>query len=263
MCAFKLGETVLVYWGDSLYEAKILDIEANKVFGGLTYFVHWLRWPARWDMWMDEDALIRDSSENRQLMNQANAEAKKNLGDWKRQGLNKRSDRIKTEKHSCAKKETKKGKEESESGEEESQENQEQTMDSHSLSTQRSLFDALRVEIPEALSQLLLMDYEMSEEEHRSLMLPRRPNVNEILCKFTNWIDQNHHDAKLNAVVFAEGMHKYFDQVLGMRLLLDSEQEQYAGVAQVGKYAPSELYGVEHLLRLVSTEVDCFGLISL
>lgn len=202
---------------------------------------------------------MKDSPENRKLMKETNAEVKKKLVSQKKESGKKRKNQVKAEKNVSAKKRKSKEDTESESDEEIPSKKRNpvrKSMDQmfeDPLSNQRALFDVLKAPVPENLTQLLLMDYELFGEQRKRLVLPRSPSVVEILEKFVSRIGKDNEGAKANVAVFAEGIQRYFDQVLGSRLLLECEMEQYEGVRQIAKDVPSRIYGAEHLLRLLSS----------
>ncbi|KAF6259217.1 MRG-domain-containing protein [Scenedesmus sp. NREL 46B-D3] len=87
----------------------------------------------------------------------------------------------------------------------------------------------LDVELPAALQKQLLDQYDAMHDEGRTVALPRRPNVAQILQGYVQYV--------------------YFDKALYQCLLYRPERQQAQQALGAGQ-APSVVYGAEHLLRL-------------
>ncbi|KAF2355650.1 RNA binding activity-knot of a chromodomain [Trinorchestia longiramus] len=86
------GERVLCYEPDPtkakvLYESKVLQIVYNKDTRGkkqIEYLIHFQGWNASWDRCVDEDLVLRDTEDNRELQRRLMEEAQIKLKEKKK-----------------------------------------------------------------------------------------------------------------------------------------------------------------------------------
>ncbi len=70
MSEFAVNEKVLAWQGENLWVAKILKLETNRVK------IHYDGWNSSYDEFVPHDQIIKDSPENRKLMQELKAKTK-------------------------------------------------------------------------------------------------------------------------------------------------------------------------------------------
>ncbi|KAJ7933213.1 MRG-domain-containing protein [Mycena leptocephala] len=80
------------------------------------------------------------------------------------------------------------------------------------------------------------------------MTLPRSPCVQEILDE----LEKTEHRRHCTTGAIAAGLVAFFDQVLGRNLLYRPEHAQYLEMCH-GEIMPNQIYGAEHLLRMLVT----------
>jgi hypothetical protein len=112
--------------------------------------------------------------------------------------------------------------------------------------------------IPPMLQKQLLLDSEQIEKEHKWVHLPKslETSVDFLLAEWVKSKAGKKDKAHELTVAVAQAIGVYFDKLLNVRLLYRSEsaqlkQLQAARGAASKKF--SQIYGVEHLLRLFGT----------
>ena len=55
---FTLGQMVFCYYGQVLYEAKIIKIKVDESDGTSYYYVHYHGWKAKYDQWVLESRYV-------------------------------------------------------------------------------------------------------------------------------------------------------------------------------------------------------------
>ena len=113
----------------------------------------------------------------------------------------------------------------------------------------------LDLSIPDILKARLVDDWEWITKDQRLVPLPRKPSVAEILTEYRLTVPLKR-PGSAEADIFDEimnGLQQYFEKCLGTILLYRFERQQYADIRK--KYGDqirlSEVYGAEHLLRLL------------
>lgn len=107
---------------------------------------------------------------------------------------------------------------------------------------------AIDLEVPAALKQQLLAEYDAVHDDHKLVPLPRQPNVGDILDQYLQYAMGKQTSAEAEEDMVA-GLKLYFDKALYHCLLYKSERHQADKVLAGGR-VPSSVYGAEHLLRL-------------
>jgi len=112
----------------------------------------------------------------------------------------------------------------------------------------RDAADRVRVVLPKELKDQLVSDWERVTREPRAWVpLPRDPCVTAVLDRFV----ARRGAKKWRSV--ADAVRSYFDAALPKLLLYRYEREQWESVkARRAGAAPSDVYGAEHLLRLLA-----------
>uniref|UniRef100_A0A383VIF0 Uncharacterized protein n=1 Tax=Tetradesmus obliquus TaxID=3088 RepID=A0A383VIF0_TETOB len=106
----------------------------------------------------------------------------------------------------------------------------------------------LALELPAALQKQLLDQYDAMHDEGRTVALPRRPNVAQILQGYVAYVREKQGESAAEEDIVM-GLQVYFDKALYQCLLYRPERQQAQQALAAGQ-APSAVYGAEHLLRL-------------
>lgn len=113
----------------------------------------------------------------------------------------------------------------------------------------------LGLQIPDTLKARLIDDWQWTTKDERLVPLPRQPTVAEILQELRSVLPAKRRGSAAadNEDEVFNGLLGYFDKCLGTILLYRFERQQYADIRRhYGHDARmSEIYGVEHLLRLL------------
>ncbi|KAG2179461.1 hypothetical protein INT44_006307, partial [Umbelopsis vinacea] len=241
---FADDERVLCYHGPMLYEAKVLksanvDEEGRQ---GPHYFVHYRRWKQTWDEWVPEDRVLKWTETNLQKQTQL-----KEAHNRKKPARSSTSTSITTEK----------------SHDGESRGRKRARDSSLDKAKEEELMNKVEVklDIPEQLKGFLVDDWENVTKTQQLISLPRKPNVSDILEDYLDHamkaskralpLTENIRasDELLTEVV--RGIKLYFNKTLEDSLLYRSERKQHADImAKHDSALPSDIYGVEHFLRL-------------
>jgi mortality factor 4-like protein 1 len=222
---FKEGEKILAYHQSLIYEAKVLKAEMrpdpNKRIEGKKkpyYLIHYQGWNDRWDEWVDDTRLLKFTDENREIQQKIKEEHKKVLG--------KRKDKKDAGKSSKKKKN-----------------------ETPPSMTEKKEGLKMEINIPQSLKNKLIDDWESIVHEKNLVPLPRNPSVAQILYEYAKSKPPQPGQGEFDEV--AEGVKAYFDRALGTLLLYKFERQQYSEILKSFPSKPmSEIYGVEHLLRL-------------
>ena len=108
----------------------------------------------------------------------------------------------------------------------------------------------LELSLPAVLRLQLLADMDAVAREGRSVPLPRRPCVREVLARYVELrTPRSKTKADASVAEVAEGLLRYFDEALP-RVLLYAEEKFLHAQWMVSGTKPSEVYGAEHFLRL-------------
>ncbi|KAL4577465.1 hypothetical protein LXL04_013574 [Taraxacum kok-saghyz] len=218
---FSDGEKVLAYHGPRIYEAKVQKSEIRK--NEWKYFVHYLGWSKTWDEWVGVDRLMKNSEEN--ILKQQALDKKQGVERNPKSGG--RSNQTKPKISSGTKGKKRKN-------------------DSSTEKEIASVDKLINIEIPSALKQQLVDDWEFVNEQDKLVELPRSPNIDDIFEKYLEYKSKKMTDSVGEIV---KGLRCYFDRALPVILLYNKERHQYRE-AVTDNVSPSTIYGAEHLLRL-------------
>jgi mortality factor 4-like protein 1 len=113
--------------------------------------------------------------------------------------------------------------------------------------------DALRwFELPDMLKRTILDDFAYVSERGQLYELPPRVNVANILHAWVRHRMRHQEGGVASIQAFADSLQRYFDAALCRMLLYEDEQAQYRQLMTGNpEKRASELYGGEHLLRLL------------
>ncbi|BBN03313.1 mortality factor 4-like protein 1 [Marchantia polymorpha subsp. ruderalis] len=235
---FKEGDKVLAYHGPLIYEAKVQRAEFRK--NEWKYFVHYLGWSKNWDEWVGTNRLMELSDENlerqKKLFKDQNVD-KQSKGRVS-QGKQKTLTESKGEKEGGKTNSVPKGKKrksESTVSEEKDADEPDQVM---------------KIPLPPVLKKQLVDDWELIQSG-KSIKLPRKPSVDEILKTYRELKTKREGTDEDSIGEVLDGLQAYFDRALPAMLLYKQERAQYAeAVSEGSSKRPSLIYGAEHLLRL-------------
>ncbi|KAI8987085.1 MRG-domain-containing protein [Pilobolus umbonatus] len=223
-------ERVLCYHGSFLYEAKILKKEKREE-DSCQYFVHYKGWKQTWDEWVTEDRMMKYNETN--LQKQKHIKESNTRRKPSRSSLSNTSLQEQTESRSRKR-------------------YRDSSLDKIRLQEEDKRPE-VKIVIPESLKSLLVDDWENITKNRQILCLPRDMTVNRIFEAYKAQTTEK--DETLDEYI--KGLLLYFNKSLGTSLLYRSERKQYEEMC-IDK-EPSEIYGVEHLLRLF---VECPVLIN-
>jgi len=116
----------------------------------------------------------------------------------------------------------------------------------------------LIIELPEELKSLLVDDFDLISRQRKTLMVPGRLSVTNLLDSFCEEVKRSSggrgKSSKVTGVEdVCQGLTQYFNATLGTRLLYKFERVQYSDILKEHPGVPmSKLYGPIHLLRLLT-----------
>lgn len=211
--AFEVGQQVLAFDYGKLYVAKVINTKTNSE-GIIEYRLHYNGWKKKWDSWLKEENIHPDNEESRALQARLDSVVFVQDPGQSKHVSKKGGDAFSDDPND----------------------------------------DLIRLIIPHTLQKQLIDDHARIKEG-RLYNLPRKPVAAAILEQFLAAKREEEQgnaceDAILTEMV--QGLKTYFDSGLGMILLYPEEYSQYetARMARPG-VPPCEIYGIEHLLRLV------------
>ncbi|KAJ8770682.1 hypothetical protein K2173_021329 [Erythroxylum novogranatense] len=219
---FSEEERVLAYHGSRIYQAKVLKIEYRKK--EWRYLVHYLGWSKNWDEWVGKGRLLKDNEENirlqQDLVNSTGADK-----------TSKFRHAAHTKPKSSAVAKGKKGRDDS------------------SIEKDLPSEKCIKVQIPSILKKQLADDWEFVNQQQKLVKLPRSPNVDDILTKYSEYKSKKDGMVTDSLGEFLKGIRCYFDKALPAMLLYTEERQQFHDSVE-NDVSPSTVYGAEHLLRL-------------
>ncbi|GMG36576.1 unnamed protein product [[Candida] boidinii] len=113
----------------------------------------------------------------------------------------------------------------------------------------------ITLQIPTELKSLLVDDWELITKNKKLVNLPSAINVEKILFDYEEIYFKDLHKGSVdydNGLEIFQGLKLYFNRSLGSILLYQLERKQLKDLSQeFSSKLPSELYGAEHLLRLI------------
>lgn len=269
---------VLCFHGPLIYEAQILDAEiwdaksTKTEQTGPHYFVHYKGWNKKWDEWVPASRVLKDNEEGRakqgmvkSVQKAASGKAKDDKTTKDKQEKDKVSERGGASGISSSRKDTVVAGSSKDSHKAGKKRPRDVAFDSEDAYLKRP---EIKIPIPDVLKVKLVDDWEYITKNHQLVTLPRTPNVKEITEEFKAYVESKKANAagagantaggKLTRsdAVLAEvmnGIVLYFDKALGNNLLYRFERAQYLDIRRkTGELKPmSEVYGAEHLLRLI------------
>ncbi|KAJ7159853.1 MRG-domain-containing protein [Mycena crocata] len=262
--SYSAGENVLCYHGPLIYVAKILKTqtvdEKNTITGkeGWHYFVHYKGWKTTWDEWVPAARLLKDNEVNRALQKSLQKDAPATAAAARSHPKASTSTSKETGTGTSASATTRSG----------------TRKETGTRGTKRGRDDAdgvrrpeMKLNIPEQIKVKLVDDWETVTKDNKLVTLPRDPTVEDLLKQFEAYLKETKpphlKDPEKLAPTVVSGLQVYFDRSLANHLLYRFERPQYTNVR--AKYITgqevvigqekemSEIYGAEHLLRMLVT----------
>ena len=222
---FEEGDKVLAKHKGRFYEAKVLEVayEDNE----WNYYVHYIGWNKSWDEWIGHECALEHTEEN--IEKQGVNQGVKSAMAWRVSKMKPRCPNVARGR-----------KRKQDSVDEVVTPMEENLVPSDNL---------LTFNIPPALRKQLMDDCEFVTQMQKLVELPRSPNVDDILKKYTD--SKMKKDGRISNSVeeILKGLRCYFDNALPVMLLYNNERKQYEKTVS-GDVSPSTVYGAEHLLRL-------------
>ncbi|KAI8145902.1 MRG-domain-containing protein [Fennellomyces sp. T-0311] len=248
---FDKDERVLCYHGLLLYEAKIINVERRVEESEEErpyYLVHYKGWKQTWDEWVSDERVLKWTDTNLQKQQQLKEmHARRKPSSRSSSSISRQDSEVRgrtRQRDSSADKARAVGCVFMDTQSRWEQEEE---------SVRRSEF---KLPIPELLKGHLVDDWENVTKNHQLVPLPRTPSVSEILQQYFHGargrLTPTRDDETLQLVV--DGIKLYFDKSLGSSLLYNPERKQYEDL-QATQKAPSDVYGIEHLLRLFAVQM--------
>ncbi|KAI5122398.1 hypothetical protein M0805_002949 [Coniferiporia weirii] len=252
--AYAPNERVLCYHGPLVYEAKVLKAEnwdeTTSQAGGIGphFFVHYKGWKQTWDEWVPAHRLLKFNETNLALQKQLIAQSKE------AQAASASTTKVQKTTGTASGRATgaggrKEGTRGTKRGREEDDGSRKPDM---------------KLTIPDILKVQLVDDWENVTKNAQLVPLPRSPNVAELLQEFIAFSSSQKEPLPRAAALLptvVSGLRLYFDRALGANLLYRFERPQYRQQRElyvtgshviVGQQKEmSEVYGAEHLLRMI------------
>ncbi|KAG5030738.1 hypothetical protein JHK82_014343 [Glycine max] len=227
---YAVGEKVLVYHSDCLYEAKLRQAEYHNT-KGWHFLVHYLGWKKSWDEWLDLDRLMKHTEENMRKKHDLDEK----LGNDKN---------AKIPRGSLAKSKT-------------TNVSRGRKRRNESVIKEKPAVDLeklVNIQIPPTLKKQLVDDCEFITHLGKLVKLPRTPNVKGILKNYFDYRLKKCGSMGDSVEEIMKGLSCYFDKALPVMLLYKNEHQQYQEACPANVF-PSAIYGAEHLLRLFDGSV--------
>ncbi|KAF7329018.1 MRG-domain-containing protein [Mycena venus] len=263
---YNAGENVLCYHGPLIYVAKVLKVqtpaegdEKNAVTGkeGQHYFVHYKGWKTTWDEWVPATRLLKDNEVNRLKQKELQKEHPTSASAARKEP--KASAAASKEAAAATASASTRSGTRKETG---------------TRGTKRGRDDPdgtrrpeMKLNIPEQIKVKLVDDWETVTKDNKLVTLPRSPTVEELLKEFEAYLKETKpahlKDPLALAPTVVSGLQVYFDRSLANHLLYRFERPQYTTIRSkyitgqnvvIGQEKEmSEIYGAEHLLRMLVT----------
>lgn len=264
---FRPGMKALAYHGPLVYEAKVIKVLkvlergqmivdigegktepvlSNKIPAFLrdkdAYFLHYKGWSSKWDEWVSSERIMEFNDDNLGLSRELRNARKKTIERLDSSRLNDDADatharsRRKILKTSL----TKDGR-------------------SYGLAKRRKpevkqIYEVV-LPIRPRLKCILVDDWEIITKDRKLVNLESTTPVSVILQNYLRFKQESGREEEYDtAKEMAYGYRTYFDEVFSLRLMYRFERLQYIEeVNRIGPFQPSDVYGLEHLLRLLVT----------
>ncbi|CAF2520620.1 unnamed protein product [Rotaria sp. Silwood2] len=261
---FNINEPVFALHQGKTYKAKILESKLDEDTNEWQYYIHYDGWNKKWDTWAQADVLQKRTEKTEELFNKMNSTIKKT--DSKRSSSNKPTNKRSTISPGDTSLQIQinaaDDSHDSSSTTATSKENNKRTRKRQRTDSVEKLktFEnkvVIEIKLSDEIKICLSHDWHLINNEHKLLIIPCQPTVEEI----TNLYRQSKSNKQKPIEAehtnhFAESIITYFDTALSTMLLYAVERAQYKEIQQShglgDKVQPSSVYGIVHLLRLMS-----------
>ncbi|SGZ56020.1 CIC11C00000000086 [Sungouiella intermedia] len=272
---FRPGTRVLAYHGPLVYEAKVLKVhekgkmfveigegkseplENNKIpkflLDGDAYFLHYKGWSLKWDEWVSTERVMEFNDDNLGLSRELRNARKKAIEKMD-PSREKKEEEITTPQKKRRKKESSEGPRGALSQPPPLDGYTEPTKSRRRRGEGRSNYEVMMPLHP-TLKCVLVDDWEFITKDHKLVDLDKTTSVKKILD--TYYAEKKNSDTATPEMLLVtrealDGLLVYFDKLLSLNLLYRFERLQYSDLLRDKPGTrPSEVYGVEHLLRLL------------
>ena len=278
---FKVDDTLYCQYGATMFLSKVLKVEikppsttalaqddqARPKIPERAYFVHYNGWSKRFDAWIEQDFVFDDNEENKAVKQALDAQEKE-----RRRAKREQKALLEDNRSSVGTKRDRKQKNPTVKRAKKAKVVPEKRIVSDavlaarragrasqmSVNTKKEMdkteyIEHFKLNLGLNLKKRLVQDWEMVAQDKRLIMLPRKPHVRDILAQYVQHRKEQKKLTSKAVQVYEElsaGVQEAFDQSLGKCLLYRLERQQHDTIMEKTTYAVSEVYGVEHLLRL-------------
>jgi len=284
---YKVDEKVLCFHGPLLYEAKCTKVK--KEGNSFSYLIHYQGWNKNWDEWVSDSRMLKQNQENlerqRKLLNSHMAQtkgSKKSRKDTRSKSTKGGSDsnsnsRASTPVGDVVKEvkvtlpaiggHTRGNKRSLVEDDKSTSSREEEVKDTISgnkkkrrrIETPVFLDDtsSLNIDIPTELKYILCRDWDNIVNKKRLFNIPAKVTVTNIIDQYISYLNTtptllDSPVKKSLATEVMRGFGDYFNVSLGSQLLYSFERYQYKQDCEnAGAVQPCDLYGSQHLLRLM------------
>jgi mortality factor 4-like protein 1 len=273
---YEAGELVLARDGNRMYEAKVVKVHEYK--GSRQYFLHYTSWAPKFDTWRTPDFMCKmndfanehtgkksKGKKGGATKRKASGEAGHDEGGEEDEGNDgdegASSATMKSHRMRMTGMLVKGLKEETTAMEkvgatERAQAHKQKLhkLYQQDLSDDEEESSQLKIVFPLKTKKNAVSEWSLLRNEPRRLLvLPRPVTVEAVLNQFVDSKKEKADDTQLGGYQsLMDGIKAYFNMALPLILLYRCERQQYEQlVAQHPRKAPAQLYGVEHLMRLM------------
>lgn len=276
---FRPGAQVLAYHGPLVYEAKVLKLhekgrmfveigegkseplENNRIpkflLDGDAYFLHYKGWSLKWDEWVSTERVMEFNDDNLGLSRELRNARKKAIEKMD-PGREKKEESVTPEK----KRRKREPSEAPYSGSSQPPSDiiPEPVKNGRGPGRKRTKSEAksgyeIMIPLRPRLKCALVDDWEFMTKDHKLIDLEKTTSVKKIVEKFYQKKKKNKTVLPEMLLVTREaidGLVVFFDKLLSLNLLYRFERLQYSDLLHdKPDVAPSDVYGLEHLLRLL------------
>ncbi|XP_064400134.1 mortality factor 4-like protein 1 [Halichondria panicea] len=228
---FAEGEKVLCYHGPMLYEAKVTKVQVKDKVP--QFLVHYSGWNKTWDEWVPESRALKYNDANLQKQK----ELQQQHPDKKRPTKKKEKPKKEAEPISSRRKRPRLA----------------DPVGSPSIVVESVESREIKISIPEELRKWLVDDWDLVTRQKQLVRLPKRETVSDVLQRYSDHAAKTDPDKATSGQIeeVCVGLTGYFNAMLGSQLLYKFERPQYEEILKAHpNKAMSEIYGMEHFLRL-------------
>lgn len=263
---FRPGSKALAYHGPLVYEAKVLKVHeegktfveigdgktepllANKIPAFLrekdAYFLHYKGWSSKWDEWVSSERIMEFNDDNLGLSRELRNARKKTI-----ERLDSGRERDEDEANNLSKKRKKNVKASTPLLREGGRAN---GVSRRKRPDPRHSYEVV-LPIRPRLKCILVDDWEIITRDRKLVDLESTTPVSVILQTYLKFKQETVTEEEYEIVKESTvGLRTYFDECFCLHLMYRFERLQYIEeINRMGAFNPSDMYGLEHLLRLL------------